>query len=131
MSEQREWADDHMDDPFVKAWFDEHLPKLRRSASGNRMLYRFLALGVVVGLAAHIGGYLLKRSDLSEPFALIGDLLYALGYALWTGVVVALFVQVIPEVKRRQIAQALEAYDEARRKDEHSEAPGAVPDRDR
>jgi hypothetical protein len=42
------------------------------------------------------------------------DLVYALGYALWTGVVVVLFVQVVPEAKRRQIFQALDAYDAAR-----------------
>jgi hypothetical protein len=41
----------------------------------------------------------------------VADLLYALGYALWTGVVVAVFVQVIPDVKRRQFQQAVAAYE--------------------
>ncbi len=41
----------------------------------------------------------------------MADLLYALGYALWTGVVVAVFVQVVPEVKRRQIKRVLDAYE--------------------
>jgi hypothetical protein len=45
----------------------------------------------------------------------VADLLYALGYALWTGVVVAVFVQVIPEVKRRQFKQALDAYEVTQR----------------
>ena len=45
---------------------------------------------------------------------MIADLLYALGFALWTGVVLTLFVQVIPEVKRRQFRQALEAYEASR-----------------
>lgn len=43
------------------------------------------------------------------------DLLYALGLALWTGVVVVVFAQVIPEVKRRQITAFLDAYDAAQR----------------
>jgi hypothetical protein len=69
----------------------------------------------VVGLAAHVAGYLLKASVTTEPLGLVADLLYALGYALWTGVVVVVFVQVFPEVKRRQYKQALDAYEAARR----------------
>ena len=46
-------------------------------------------------------------------------LLEALGWSLWTGVVVALFVQVIPEVKRRQIKQAVDAYEALRREGTH------------
>jgi hypothetical protein len=45
----------------------------------------------------------------------LGGLLHALGWSLWTGVVVAVFVQVIPEVKRRQISQTLDAYEALRR----------------
>jgi hypothetical protein len=36
----------------------------------------------VVGLAAHIGGYLLKSSAATEPLGLVADLLYALGWSL-------------------------------------------------
>jgi hypothetical protein len=100
----------YLEDPVARAWVGEHLPELQRTASGNRLLYGTLALAFVLGLAAHIGGYALKASDLAEPFALIADLLYALGFSLWTGVVVALFVQVIPEVKRRQYREAVDAY---------------------
>jgi hypothetical protein len=42
---------------------------------------------------------------------LVADLLYALGWSLWTGVVVVVFTHVIPEVKRRQLKQALDAYE--------------------
>jgi hypothetical protein len=70
---------------------------------------------LVVGLAAHVAGYLLKSSVTTEPLGLVADLLYALGYALWTGVVVVVFVQVFPEVKRRQYKQALDAYEAAQR----------------
>ena len=69
--------------------------------------------GVVVGLAAHVGGFLLKTSATGEPLLLVADLLYALGFSLWTGVVVVVFVQIWPEAKRRQYKQALDAYEAA------------------
>jgi hypothetical protein len=40
-----------------------------------------------------------------------GDLIYTFGWALWTGVVVVVFVQIWPEAKRRQFKQALDAYE--------------------
>lgn len=70
----------------------------------------------MVGLSAHVGGYLLRPSPPTEPLSLVADLPYALGYALWTGVVVAVFVQVVPEAKRRQIKRALDAYEAARQR---------------
>jgi hypothetical protein len=99
------------------AWMGEHLPEVRRSVYGQRLLYQSLGFGFVVGLAAHVGGYLLRSSVTTELLGLVADLLYALGYALWTGVVVVIFVQVIPEVKRRQIKQWLDAY-EARQREQ-------------
>ena len=63
----------------------------------------------MVGLAAHVGGYALRTSTTGEPLRLIADLLYALGFALWTGVVVVVFVQIIPEAKRRQYKEVLDA----------------------
>jgi hypothetical protein len=69
----------------------------------------------VVGLAAHVGGYLLKSSVTTEPLGLMADPLYALGWAMWTGVVVVVFVQLFPETKRRQFKQALDAYEAAQR----------------
>jgi hypothetical protein len=103
-------------DPGVRAWTEEHLPQLRRSVYGQRLLYQSLVVGFVVGLAAHAAGYLLRPSPPTEPLGLVADLLYALGFALWTGVVVVLFVQVVPEVKRRQIKQVLDAYEATREK---------------
>ena len=98
-------------DEHVLAWMEEHVTELRQSVSGQRILYESLVLGFVVGLAAHVGGYALLASTPREPLGLFADLLLALGWSLWTGVVVAVFVQVIPEVKRRQIKQALDAYE--------------------
>ena len=98
-----------------RVWIEEHLPELRRSAYGQRILYQSLGIGFVVGLAAHVGGYLLKSSATTEPVGLLANLLYELGYALWTGVVVVLFVQIVPEAKRRQIKRWLDAYEATQR----------------
>ncbi len=103
-------------DPAVFEWTGEHLTELRRAAYGQRFLYQSLAVVFVVGLAAHVGGYLLRPSPPTEPLGLVSDLLYALGFALWTGVVVAVFIEVVPEVKRRQFKAWLDAYEAAREK---------------
>jgi hypothetical protein len=97
----------------VLTWVGENLTQVRRSVYEQRLLHRSLWTGLVVGLAAHVGGYALRSSVTTEPFLLVADLLYALGYALWTGVVVVVFVQVFPEAKRRQFKQALDAYEAA------------------
>jgi hypothetical protein len=110
-----EELDPRLHSPEALAWMDEHLPELRRSAYGQRLLYQTLGIGFVVGLAAHVGGYLLKSSVTTELLGLVADLLYALGYALWTGVVVVVFFQVVPEAKRRQIKRWLDDYQAAQR----------------
>jgi hypothetical protein len=96
----------------------DHLPQVRRSAYGQRSLYWTLGISFLVGLAAYAGGYALRSSVTTEPLGFVGDLLCTLGYALWTGVVVVLFLQVLPEAKRRGYKQLLDAYeadrDEAR-----------------
>ena len=95
------------------AWVGENLTLARRSASGQRVFYWILGIGFVVGLAVHAGGFLLRTSVTTEPLLLLADLLYALGWSLWTGVIVVLFVQIWPEAKRRQYKQALDAYEAA------------------
>ena len=102
-------------DPAILAWAGEHLPQLRRSVSEQRTLHRSLWIGFVVGLAAHVSGYLLKVSVTTKPLGLLADLLYTLGWALWTGVVVVVFFQVVPEVKTRQIKRAADALEAALR----------------
>jgi len=91
----------------------ENLTLARRSASGQRPMYWILGIGFVLGLAAHAGGFLLKTWVTTEPLSLVADLLYALGWALWTSVIVVVFVQLWPEAKRRQYQQALDAYQAA------------------
>jgi membrane protein implicated in regulation of membrane protease activity len=97
------------------AWVRENLTEVRETVSGQRVPYWILGIGFVVGLAAHVGGFLLKTSESAELVSLVADLLYALGLALWTGIVVAIFVQLWPAAKRRHYQQALEAYESARR----------------
>ncbi len=94
-------------------WMSENLTLVRRTVSGQRPLYWILGIGFVVGLAAHTGGFLLKTSATTEPLLLVADLLYALGWAMWTSVVVVFFVQIWPEAKKRQYKQALDAYQAA------------------
>ena len=81
------------------SWLRENLTLVRRTASGERPSYWIFGIGFVVGLAAHAGGFLLKTSATTEPLLLVADLLYALGWALWTSVVVVVFVQIWPEAK--------------------------------
>jgi hypothetical protein len=76
-------------------------------------MYWILGTVLVVGLAAHVGGFLLKTWVTTEPWLVVGDLIYTFGWALWTGAVVVVFVQIWPEVKRRQFKQALDAYEAA------------------
>jgi hypothetical protein len=113
----QDWLSDlgEQDRRELLAWVGEHLPRVRRSVYGQHFLYWSLAIAVVVGLAAHVGGYLLRSEVTTELLGLVADLLYGLGFALWTGVVVVLFVQIIPEVKRRQFKQMLDAYEATRR----------------
>jgi hypothetical protein len=105
-----------MTDPDVRAWFEKHRAILRDEAYGPRLLYSVLALSFAVGLVLYVAGYALKSGGMTEPFALIADVLYTFGFALWTAAVVVLLVEVIPEVKRRQIRRALEAYEATQRR---------------
>jgi hypothetical protein len=109
------------------AWVGEHLTLLRRSASGQRPMYWILGIGFVLGLAAHVGGFLVKTAVTTEPLLLVADLIYALGFALWTGVVVVVFVQIWPEAKKRQYKQVLDAY-EAAVGDQARAGSGQAPD---
>jgi hypothetical protein len=117
-----------MTDENVQAWVGEHATELRQSASGQRLFYQSLVAGFVIGLAAHVGGYVLEALTPREPLGLLADLLYALGLSLWTGIVVALFVEVIPDVKRRQFKETLDAY-EAVMRDKSKEHPASVDGR--
>jgi hypothetical protein len=102
-------------DENALAWMEAHLTELRHSAAGQHYLYWSLGISFVVGLIAHMGGYALLLKAPGGLLGLLADLLHALGWSLWTGVVVAMFVQVIPEAKRQQIRRVLDEYDAFRR----------------
>jgi hypothetical protein len=102
-------------DPAILAWAGEHLPELRRSVSEQRPLRWSLGVAFLVGLVVYSSGFLLKSSVTTEPLELVADLLYTLGWALWTGVVVVVFLQVVPEAKTRQIKQSADALEAALR----------------
>jgi hypothetical protein len=108
-----EELDLQLDDPRVRAWFAEHLPDLRHSVTGQHFQYWGLGIAFILGLGAQVGGYMLKLVATPGPLGLLADLLYALGWSLWTGAVVATLVQVVPEAKRRQVKKALDAYESA------------------
>lgn len=109
------------------AWVGENLPEVRRAAFGQRILYWSLGIGFMVGLAADVGGYLIKSSTTTEPLGLVGDLLYTFGWALWTGVVVVVFLKIIPEEKRRQYKSVLDAYEAALREEVGARSDEASP----
>jgi hypothetical protein len=130
MSQSTPPPDDELDtilkDPEAQAWFEEHLTEMRQNAYGQRLLYWMLAIAFVVGLAVYVAGYLLKASVTTEPLGLLADLTYTLGFSLWTAAIVVLLVEVVPEVKRRQIRRALEAYEAARRDKADQQDEGAI-----
>jgi len=92
------------------AFVRTHLTELRANASGPHFLYWGLAISFVIGLSAHVGGYLLGQGTPPEPLGLLANLLYALGWSLWTGVILVLFVEVVPDAKRRGLRRYLDDY---------------------
>lgn len=70
-----------------------------------------------LGLAAHAAGYVLLTLVTTEPFRFLADLLYGLGLALWTGIVVVWFVQVFPQSTRRDLEQLIGAYEASKRRE--------------
>ncbi len=97
--------------PYYHDWMAENVADMKRLVSGQRILYWSLAIAFVLGLALQVVGYAIRSSAPQEPLGLMADLIYALGWALWTGVVVVGFVEIVPRAKRRQIKQAIDAYE--------------------
>jgi hypothetical protein len=97
------------------AWMAEHAMEVETRFAGPHFLYVSLVVALLLGLATHISGYVLRSLALSEPAGLGAELLYAVGWALWTGVVVFVFAEVIPEAKRRQVSRYLGDYEAAKR----------------
>jgi len=96
-------------------WIGAHVNDLRRSIVQRRIRNGMLWSGLGVGLVAHVAGFLLKESVTGEPIRVLADVLYTLGWALWSGVVVVALVEIIPAAKERQISRALDVYEAALR----------------
>jgi hypothetical protein len=92
----------------------------------QKFLRDALVLVFVLGLAVHVAGYLLISAGTGEPVSLLADLLSTLGTTLWTGVVLVVFLEVLPEARRRGFSHRLEAYEAALR-DQGRLTPDAGP----
>ena len=92
--------------------------ELKQWLTGERLLRRFLFLGFGLGLAAYVGGYVLRAFITTEPFRFLADVLYGLGLSLWTGIVVVWFVQVFPQSTRRDLERMLNAYDASKQREQ-------------
>ena len=90
-------------------WVMRNLPSLRKQATGHGFLQGMIVVAVMLGLAAHVGGYLLASAAVGEPVELLTELLRSLGAAPWTGGVLVVLVQIVPEAKRRSMARYLAA----------------------
>jgi hypothetical protein len=103
-------------------WIAGHRSELRRNVSERRYRSWILWLGLAIGLVVHIIGFQLKASTDGAAVAILAELLYALGFALWTGVVVVTLIDIIPAAKERQVSRWLDAAEEELRS--RAAAPG-------
>jgi hypothetical protein len=103
----RTFSDDEL------AWVSAHMDDLRRTVAERRIRNWMLWTGLGFGLVAHVAGFLLKASVSGEPIGVLADLLYTLGWALWSGVVVVALIEIIPAAKERQISRAIDVYEAA------------------
>ena len=111
-------------------WVASHLPEVRRRLASNEILYWWIGGALVLGLVANVLGFLWSSVAGDTVQALIADLLRNLGTALWTGVVLVLFVQVLPEIHRRYAIRELHRY-EREIEEQHLATPdGAADERD-
>jgi hypothetical protein len=117
---QREFSDVELE------MIGKYQPQLRRMLSDSGIVKQYLAIAFGLGLVAHVVGYVLKLLTVGEPFAFFADILYALGFSLWTGVVVVLFVEVLPEAKQRQLIRGLAEYEAYRAQRSQGGDPGAT-----
>ena len=101
-------------------WAAQHLPQIRGWISGRRFLYDAMLTAVILGLIAHVAGYVLAGSGSGEPRGLVADLLSNLGVALRTGAVLVVFVQVLPDYQRRTALHLIEQSEASLRVEDRS-----------
>ena len=110
------------------AWAAANLPMLHGWVSGQKFLRDALVLVFVLGLTVHIAGYLLIITANGDPVSLLADLLSTLGTTLWTGVVLVVFLEILPDARRRWMSHRLEAYEAALRDQGRLTAEAGPPD---
>ncbi len=116
--------------PEELAWAVDNMPMLRRWLAGQKFLRDALLFVFVLGLAAHVAGYVVISARVGEPWGLVADLLATLGTTLWTGVVLVLFVEIMPAARRRWLSERLDAYETVfREQDGVNGAAGRAHDR--
>jgi putative copper export protein len=94
------------------AWVASHLPEMRRRVAGNEILFWWIGITVVLGLIANIAGFLWASTATGTADQLTADLLRSLGTALWTGAVLVLLIQVVPNLQRRAAIRELRKYED-------------------
>jgi hypothetical protein len=92
-------------DPHEIEWARQNLPLLRRYAQTNTILYYWMVVTLIVGLAAHVLSDQISIGAITLPegwrAAFVADLLYNVGIALWTSVAITFFLEVIPDWQRK------------------------------
>jgi len=94
------------------AWVASHLPEVRRRLAGNEILYWWIGGTVVLGLIANVAGFLWTSVATGTLDGLVAELLRNLGTALWTGAVLVLLLQVLPDIQRRAAIRSLHRYEQ-------------------
>jgi hypothetical protein len=105
-------------------WAAQNLPNIRGWIAGRRFLYQAVVIAVIVGLIAHVAGYPLGVSGSREPRGLVADLLSNLGVALWTGAVLVVLVQVLPDYQHRTALRLVEQSEAMRVRNRSPEVEG-------
>lgn len=87
-------------------WVAANLDDMQAWARGDRIWSWTLVGTAIAGLAVHVLGFALASEALALPGGwpseLIADLLANLGIALWTSVIIVLFVDALPAWNRRR-----------------------------
>jgi hypothetical protein len=93
------------------AYVAAHLPEIRRRVAGNEILYFWIAGTLILGLIANVVGFLWSTVASGTADALVSQLLLSVGTALWTGSVLVLLLEVLPDIQRRYAIRALRKYE--------------------
>jgi hypothetical protein len=90
-------------------WLAAHSDRVREWARGDRVIVWTLVVTFLLGLVLYLVGFGLGSGGLGLPEGwptdLLADLLRSLGVVLWTSVILAVFLEILPRWQQRQ-AQA-------------------------